>query len=94
MGSNGHSLCVKVGYSFDELQALHLDVAENLSEVLRDLSRMPTGPALWRITKLLEARARSIECAKQETAFLSPHSRYRQGRIQIKRPRRKTHGRT
>lgn len=28
MGSNGHSLCVKVGYSFDELQALHIEAAE------------------------------------------------------------------
>ncbi len=88
MGSNGHSLTVKVGYSFDELQALHLDVAENLQEVLRDLSRMPKGPALWRIVKLLEASARSIESAKRETAFLSPHSRYRQGRLQIKRRRK------
>jgi len=94
MGSNGHSLCVKVGYGFDDLQALHIEAAENLDEVLQDLSQMPKGPALWRIVKLLEASARSIECAKQETAFLSPHSRYRQGRIQIKRPRRKTHGRT
>lgn len=28
MGSNGHSLCVKVGYGFDDLQALHIEAAE------------------------------------------------------------------
>jgi hypothetical protein len=87
MGSNGHSICVQVGYGFDDLQALHIEAAENLSEVLQDLSRMPKGPALWHITNLLEASAKCIEQAKRETAFLSPHSRYRQGRLQIKRRR-------